>query len=92
MHKEMIHRFFLLQTHRASTRTAKMSSFKHVLRRDLAFGGRPSKETNFYRSFRLPKGFGSNIPTIQHFHQCGTKTRDGKDPLELNGHTMSSLP
>jgi len=48
MHKEMIYRFFLLQTHTASTSTAKISSLKHVFHKNLAFWGRPSKKQTFY--------------------------------------------
>jgi len=46
MHKEMIHKFFLL-TYRASTWTTKTTSFEHVLNRNLVFGGRQVKKHAF---------------------------------------------
>jgi len=83
MHKEMIDIFFLLQTHIASTWTAKISSLEHVLHKNLAFGGCPSKETNFCGSLKLPNGLGSNMPPLQHSKLCGTKTIDNKRSLRV---------
>ena len=88
MHKKMIYRFFVFQTQIASTWTAKISSFKHVFCRNLAFCGCPSKKKNFCWGRRLPSGVSSNIPGFQ---LCGTKTLDGKGPLRVM-HSISSLP
>jgi len=91
MCKEMINNFFLLQTHRAFGCTTKISSFKHVFRRNLAYGGRSSKETYFCGSFRLPNGLGSKITTIQGFKLCGTKTLNAK-PARLTNCKYYRLP
>jgi len=88
----MIHIFFLLQTHRASTSTAKISSFKHVFCSYLSLGGHPSKEINFCGSIRLPNGLSSKILpnelsskflVIRRFNLSGAKTVDNERPLRV---------
>jgi len=81
----MIHIFFLFQTHRASTWTAKISSFKLVLRRNLAFVCFQAKKQTFLGAldFQTDLTLGSNSLTIHRFPLCGTKTLDEKTTLTV---------
>ena len=91
MHKEMIHKFFLLQTHRVSTWTTKLSPFKLVPHRNLTFRCRQAKNQTFVAAL----DFQTDLAATSQQSIASTYVEENllteKEPLELTGHTTSSL-
>ena len=88
MQKEMIHSFFLLQTHRASSWTPKISSFKHIFYRILAMVALYT----FVGALDFQKDLATKSRPSNASNCVEQKLLTVKDPLEFSGHTISSLP
>jgi len=73
----MIPRFFL-QTDKPPSGAAE-TTFMHVLHRNLAVGGHPSKEENFCQRFRFPNGLRKKTQAIQSSTMDGTTLSTIKD-------------
>jgi len=54
MNENVINRFLLLKTHRASTNQLEISSFKHLFGRNFPLGSCPSQKTSFERGLGPP--------------------------------------
>jgi len=84
----MIQRFFLLQTQRASTWTTKISSFKLVLCRNLAFRCRQAKKQTLVGALE----FQLDLARTSQQSIASTNMEQKLLTLELRGHMMASLP
>jgi len=91
MYKEMIHSFFLPQTHGASTWTTKISSFKHVFRRNVAYGGRQAKKHTFVGTLDFQMDLATKSRPSKASNCMEQKLLMLKDPLKFSSHTISSL-
>jgi len=77
MNKKMIH-FSSSSRHKASIRTVKISSFKHILCGDLPFNNFPSKKEHFFGCSRVWNGLWKKIRAISTIIRPMTETLDSK--------------
>ena len=91
MQKEMIHRFFLLQTQGTSTRTNKISCFKLILRRNIAFRSRPRKKKALVGTLGFQIALAASSRHLIASTGVEQKLLTEKEPLGSRGQTMTSL-